>query len=157
MSVTLASSPSSEDRGGVATARVLARGQRGAALVEFTLVLPLLLLILLGILDFGKAINYWMDENQLAGVAARYAAVNQTPGGGGSLCDQVVAQADTEQLRTGASVSVTPGGSDIGDPIEARVEYPYTWLPLLGIGDVTLTGTATMRIENTEPDGPPSC
>jgi Flp pilus assembly protein TadG len=47
------------------------RNEAGAALVEFVLVLPLLLVLLLGMLDLGKAFNYWIDETHLAHEGAR--------------------------------------------------------------------------------------
>src|SRR6266550_4310535 len=59
--------------------RRFAADDRGVALVEFALVLPLILLLLLGMIDFGKAFNYWNDETHLANEAARFAAVNNSP------------------------------------------------------------------------------
>ena len=53
--------------------------ERGVALIEFALVLPLLLVLLLGMIDAGKAFNYWNDETHLANEAARYAVVNSSP------------------------------------------------------------------------------
>jgi Flp pilus assembly protein TadG len=60
------------------TMRFLAR-EDGQAVVELALVLPILLVVLLGIFDFGRAVNYWNDENHLAEVGARYAAVGVLP------------------------------------------------------------------------------
>ena len=65
---------------------------RGAALAELALVLPLLLLLLLGMLDFGKAFNEWMSSTHLANEGARLAAVNYCPnpgsdGSGNITCD----------------------------------------------------------------------
>jgi Flp pilus assembly protein TadG len=65
---------------------------RGAALAELALVLPLLLLLLLGMLDFGKAFNQWMNSTHLANEGARLAAVNYCPspssdGSGNLTCD----------------------------------------------------------------------
>src|SRR5690242_3027793 len=57
----------------------LRRDQRGVAVVEFALVVGPLLLIVFGILDFGRALNYYNDVTQLAGQGARFAAVNQEP------------------------------------------------------------------------------
>ena len=82
------------------------RGERGAALVEFTLVLPLLLLLLLGMLEFGRVFNYWIDETHLANVAARFAAVDRNPGPGGTLQESVQGQADTGELKNGGTASV---------------------------------------------------
>ena len=47
--------------------------------MEFALVLPLLLLLVFGMLDFGKAYNYWNDATHLTAEGARYAAVNRKP------------------------------------------------------------------------------
>jgi Flp pilus assembly protein TadG len=56
-------------------------GERGAAIVELAFVLPLLMVLLMGMLDFGKAFNEWIDETHLANEGARLAAVNYTVGG----------------------------------------------------------------------------
>ena len=40
--------------------------ERGAALVEFALVLPILAVMLFGMIEFGRAINYWIDATHLA-------------------------------------------------------------------------------------------
>jgi hypothetical protein len=137
-----------------------ARGENGAALVEFALVLPILLMLLLGMLEFGRAMNYWIDTTHLANVAARWAAVGKNPGDGATLCDSIREQADTDELRSGDTTSVPapvsvglsfPDGTDVGDPVRADVSVEYVWLPFLGdaieLVSTTLTGSATMRLE----------
>ena len=70
--------------------------QRGVAMVEFALVLPILLIVLFGIFDFGRAINYWIDATHLANETARYAAVGNKPTTcSGSLVSCMRAQADS--------------------------------------------------------------
>ena len=136
----------------------LALGERGAALAEFALVAPLALLLLFGIFDFGKAINYWIDETHLANEGARWAVVNRNPATSGTLQNYIKNQADTAQLRNGATVDICAWDADssgtigVGDPVQVRVSYTYNWLPFIshesGIGaSTTLTGTATMRLE----------
>ncbi len=49
-------------------------------MIELALVLPILLFLALGIVDFGRAMNYWNDVNQIAADGARFAAVNRNPG-----------------------------------------------------------------------------
>ena len=51
---------------------------RGAAAVEMALVLPLLLLILFGLVDFGRAFNYQMQLTQAAREAVRVKALGGT-------------------------------------------------------------------------------
>lgn len=158
-----------------------ARAEDGQALVEFALVVPLLLLLVLGIIDFGRAINYWNDENHVANMGARFAIVGSAPNFAGfppttncvqpsDLVSLVRYEAclDSPELypdsspgsngvQTPVSVCVTiPSTNAIGDPITVKVSTSYKWLPVpsvsfLGIGGnfatSTLTGTATMRLE----------
>src|SRR5919201_4870511 len=87
--------------------RRLRDDESGVALVEFALVLPLLLILLFGMLDFGRAFNYWIDATHLANEGARWAVVNKNPGTG-SLEQFIQEQADTDELRNGGS-SAGPG------------------------------------------------
>ena len=156
--------------------RVLARrcrDERGASLAEFALVLPVLLLLVLGMVDFGKAINYWIDETHLANEGARLAVVNNNPGAGLPtplrLQQYILSQADSGELHgdvqgtqrsthaatiaicfynkdTGASTS-TPA---IGDTVEVLLRYDYQWLrgfPFPGNPSTTIAGKSAMRLE----------
>ena len=136
--------------------------EAGAALVEFALVLPLLLVLLLGMLDFGKAFNYWIDQTHLANEGARWAAVDKNPGSG-TLQQYVRSQANTAELRDGGTASVTApiqicisfpnGTSDVGDPVRVTASATYNWLPFLGdrlgIAATAISASATMRLEAT--------
>src|ERR671935_3274307 len=98
-----------QGRRGHSLRRVLSRcrDDRGVALTEMALVLPLLLLLILGMVDFGKAINYWIDNTHLANEGARLAAVNKNPastlpctsGAGATLQDYILQQAETVEQR----------------------------------------------------------
>jgi hypothetical protein len=80
--------------------------------------------------------------------------VDKSPGPGG-LQEEILAEADTEQLREGATVCVNlPAGSSgkVGEPVEATVSYDFTWMPFIrnalgGVGTTNLTAKATMRLE----------
>jgi Flp pilus assembly protein TadG len=132
----------------------------GAALVEFALVLPILVLLLFSMLDFGKAFNYWIDETHLANEGARWAAVNKNPGGS-SLQQYIQSQATTPELRNGGTASVPnpaevcisfPNGTaNVGDPVRVSVSVNYNWLPFIGnqtgVAQASLTASSTMRLE----------
>ncbi|HYZ20453.1 MAG TPA: TadE/TadG family type IV pilus assembly protein [Gaiellaceae bacterium] len=136
------------------------RNEDGAALVEFALVLPILVLLLFAMVDFGKAFNYWIDETHLANEGARFAAVNKNPGGS-SLQAYIQGQATTPELRNGGTASVPnpaqvcisfpAGTSNVGDPVRVSVSVNYNWLPFIrsktGITQTTLTASSTMRLE----------
>ena len=143
------------------------RDDRGVALTEFALIAPLLMLLLFGMLDFGKAFNYWIDETHLANMGARWAVVNKNPGSGGgqTLQQYIVAQADTNELRNGGTTSIPTadkasayicfpdGTGGVGHAVEVRVTATYHWLGFVSqkIGFLTtpIAGKAQMRIEQT--------
>jgi hypothetical protein len=79
------------------------RSTRGQAVVEFAIVLPIILLIILGILDFGRAFNYQNDLTSMANQAVRYAEVNKCSAcsGGQLIPDYIEATADSPELRNG--------------------------------------------------------
>jgi len=144
-----------------------AASERGVALVEFALVAPLFMLMLIAMLDMGKAFNYWIDNTHLANQGARLAVVNFQPPGGISLQEYVRRTADTGELKSGGTPSVPgangsgvsicisyPGaGNAVGQPVRFVVTATYHWIPLVGgsIGRLTtkIRGTAEMRIEQT--------
>ena len=136
-------------------------GESGAAIVEFALILPFLVLMIVLILDFGRAFNIWISTTHLASEGARLAAVDNAPGG--DLQAYIRGKAGTRELREGGSrwvadpvqVCVNPAGDAVGDPVEVTVTATYHFLPIgsLGIdglddlGDMDIHGSATMRRE----------
>jgi TadE-like protein len=149
------------------------RSDSGAALVEFALVLPVLILMLFGMLEFGKVFNYWIDQTHLANEGARWAVVNNgnpgsCPDGStpASLQAYIKCQADTKELRDNVQVRVLTTGA-VGSPVTVCVRY-QTPVPIVhtisnaffggGIAStVPVTGSSTMRLEaattNFTPDG----
>jgi Flp pilus assembly protein TadG len=141
--------------------RRISRDESGAALVEFALVIPLLLVLLLGMLDFGKAFNYWNDTTHLSAEGARWAAVNINPGDGATLQDSIRGQADTPELRNGGTdaiddpvqvcIDFPDGTSNVGDPVKVTVTAHYNFLNYIGvktgITDADISGSSTMRLE----------
>lgn len=144
-----------------------ARRSDGTALVELALVMPLLLILLLGMIDFGKAFNAWIDETHLSNEAARLAAVNSSAGAAlpGKLQQYIQEQADTPELKSGRSndayapaqapirvcITFPKGTQNPGDPVKVTVSVTYNWLNYLtkrvGVAGTPITGTATMRLE----------
>lgn len=146
-----------------------AKKEDGAVLVEFALVVPLLLLLVLGMLQFGILLNAKITETQLTASAARYAAVNQNPGGDEPLVDYIKQRAGTQDLRTNAQVCLeyptgeTGTSGEPGDPVRVSMTYTYDLLPFLGdaltpdVSSITVTGDATMRLETFPDDIPAGC
>ena len=129
------------------------RSEGGQAAVEFALVVPLLCLIIIAMLHFGKVMNYWLDLNHVASEGARKAAVN-TFASDADYVTYVRGRLETGELRTGGTTSIPaastiniclPEGSDVGDPVTVQVAVGYS-LPFIGTS-VELRGTASMRLE----------
>jgi Flp pilus assembly protein TadG len=130
-------------------------------MVEFALVLPFLLLVVFGIFDFGRAINYWIDSTHLSNEAARLAAVGYHPSSG-NIASYVRAHADSGELTNGSGSVTTPiqicvtseaAGSitagNVGSSVKATTTFTYRWFPFLGIdaASTNMGATATMRLE----------
>jgi hypothetical protein len=117
--------------------------------------------LIFGLLDFGKAFNYWIDETHLANEGARWAVVNKNPNTSGTLQQYIRNQATTTELRDGGTSSVASplsvcitfpnGTSNVGDPVKVTVETTYNWLGLIAdrisVASSTIRGSATMRLE----------
>lgn len=140
------------------------RREDGTALVEFAVVLPLLVLILMGIIYLGRYINYTNDATQLASSAARWAAINANPGASSSISLQkyVAQQASPELAKGSSDVSAVqvylyyPSGSTggVGQPVRACVTSNMNFIPLLGISNTKIVETATMSVENSASSSP---
>jgi Flp pilus assembly protein TadG len=155
----------------MSTIRTFLRRNDGQALVEFTLVLPALMLVLFGMVELGRGFNYWNDATHISAEGARFAVVNRKPDPAGSatLQAQLLSQLDTADLRSGGSGALpTPaqvcvdfpnGTSNVGDPVRVTVRFTYHWMPLLDrvsklidrrrgfAAASTFTATAVMRLE----------
>jgi hypothetical protein len=147
--------------------RSLLSNERGQALPEFALVLPILMVIVFGIVDFGKAFNYWNSATHIAAEGARYAAVDGKPypGSPGTLQAQLLAQGDTEELRGEGNDEASVASAQVcvmfpatsgtgtnpdpkrGDPVEVEMTFEYSWIPMLGVDDTSIASTAVMRLE----------
>ena len=139
------------------TARQKLPGERGQAAVEFALVVPVICLLVLALIDFGKALNYWLDTSHLANEGARMAAVlGNSPEPGGNWKQWIQQQAETTELRNGTGSVTSPaqvcvsfpnGAPKIGDPVKVTVSAPYKWIPFVGGATINLRAEATMRLE----------
>lgn len=142
-------------------------------MVEFALVVPWLLLIVLGMADFGRALNYKNDLTQLANQSARYAAVNRDPSGDGSsfpscsdlktyLSDPANVGTKGMANRIESGVIEVSFGAQVGDPVTVKITVSFPYLGFIasdsspwGLGTLSsdLTGKATMRLEQPPPYG----
>jgi len=146
--------------------------ERGQALVEFALILPLFLMIVVGIIQFGVALNFWLDLQRVANQGARWAAVNcgqsaSNPGGDPclpqkapftlvqKLREDIISRGnDPEEVEVCWVSATGPGGTaKAGDPVKVRLKTEYVFLGITGfLNDseglsMDLNADATMRLE----------
>lgn len=142
-------------------------GEQGQALVELAFVIPLVVLFLFGIIDFGLALNQKNAETNVANVAVREAAVmsstsatvtcagtGYTTLGAWANCEATTAGEPVSNVCVGDVKNGTPSSTyNPGDPIEVESTSTFHWLKLLSgeSGGLTTTigANATMRYEGT--------
>lgn len=121
--------------------------ERGAVAVEFALVLPILLMLVLGIVEFGRAYHVQTTLSNAARDGVRSMALQNSVT---TARATVKASAPTLPL-TNAMISVTPSTckpTDTAPPGTATVtiRYPITLLSgYFPVKNLTLTGRGTMR------------
>ena len=109
--------------------KLLRKAQRGASVVEFALILPILFVILFGIIEFGWTFYQVLDTRHGAREAARLIAVDYEPTDGSTPDEQrddlieVICTRIEDPAVSRISVSlVTAGNRDAGDLAMVRVE-----------------------------------
>src|SRR5579862_8191029 len=129
--------------------------QRGQSAVEFALILPLLLLFIVGGLDFAHAFNIQNDETHLANEAVRYAAVGSCSGCSSVSPPTIKNYIESQAVSGSVTVSFcfpppANASSQAGDPVKATVTKTYNFLPFLsffGLSATTqISGSSTMRL-----------
>lgn len=78
------------------------RSTRGQALVEFAIVMPIIVVVVLGLLDLGRAVYAYNTLAQSARQAARTAMVNQ-----------VTADVKAQAVASGATLGLTNSDVDV--------------------------------------------
>jgi len=128
--------------------KTILKDRKGQSLVEFALVVPLLLLLVFGIAEYGRA---WMTRNIMTGAAREAVRIAVVPSGGigaaTARANQVLASAGI----TSATVSLSDDGISFGT-ITATVSYNFPvvvvgFIPGLNSSTIPLTSTTTMRKE----------
>jgi Flp pilus assembly protein TadG len=138
------------------------RNERGAAIIETALTLPIILLVCVGIFEFGRAYQTWQVMTNAAREGARVAVLPNPTGSpdarvraylelGGLAYDSSVGVA-----VTASTVSLGAGGNASASTV--TITYPFSFMVLQPVArlvvngtmtgaPITLTAAATMRNE----------
>jgi Flp pilus assembly protein TadG len=132
--------------------RIKFGSQKGAAMVEFAIVLPLLLLIVFGIIEFGIIFYDQQVITNASREGARYGIVSQTPRVTQAQIRQRVKDYCFNNLITFGSTNRTPVDADIDttakiapgfpiDDLRVTVRWNYQFLVIQAIGSAFFGGS----------------
>jgi len=152
--------------------RPAGRADRGQSLAELAILLPIILILVFGIIDFGMGLRAYITVSQATREGARYAAVGNPAGaftsGGAGDCNgstgttavgKVCSTMKGLNLDNITDVSVTyPDGNHPGESVRVSVTYHYNYitpiqrlLNFFAAGDVgpsiPVTSPVDMRLE----------
>lgn len=115
--------------------------------MEFALVVPLLLIFVMGIIEFGFMFNAYLTISNASREAARLGALGETDTAIELRVDTVASRLDETRI----TVTVTPSSRDRGDMVRVLVDYDYELVtPVIGnllSPFVNLSAETVMRVE----------
>jgi Flp pilus assembly protein TadG len=134
--------------------RLYRRNRRAAAAVEFAVVAPVFLLLVFGMIEYGRMVMVYQVLTNASREGARVAVLD------GATTASVTAQVNsylTSGSVSGATVTVAPNpptNAQYGDPVTVTVSVPFSqvsWLPSpMYLGTTTLTSATVMRRETMD-------
>lgn len=144
------------------------RRERGQSLVEFALILPVMVILVLGIVDFGMGLRSYIALSNSAREGARFAAVGSPAGSFPSNCNgsnnttvigRTCVAMSGLHLPYVQTVSVTyPDGQAVGKSVVVTTSYNYHYItPIADFANffsagsfpdtLNLQASTTMRLE----------
>ena len=139
------------------------RREDGAALVETAFVLPIMLLVCVGILEFGRAYQTWQVVTNASREGARVAILPEYPDtsvqtrvrtylkNGGLPASIVDDTTKTKVLITATTIPVDAAGTVTASAARIVVEYPFEFMVLQPVAQLVVNGSTagapfTMRM-----------
>ena len=125
------------------------RGERGTALMETALTLPLLLLVSVGIFEFGRAYQTWQVLTNAAREGARVAVLpNVAPGAPQAralayLQSGQLSNAAAATITVNAAVPISLGAAGIAKGSRVTVSYPFQFIVLQPVARLIVAGSMT--------------
>jgi Flp pilus assembly protein TadG len=144
-------SPVSRAACGRSPSRRARRNRRGTAVVEFAVVAPLFILLVFGMIEFGRMIMVQQIMTNASREGTRRAIIE---GSTQTEVENLVTNYLDNASVPGATVTVTP--SDLsnvgfGDPVSVSVSIPFntvSWIPSpMYLEDATLQASTVMQAE----------
>lgn len=127
--------------------RGLRHKEKGQSMVELALLMPILCLLLIGIIEFGRIFNAYLIITSASREGARIAAVGSSNTAVVQCVEEVGASLKQDEL----TCLITPTIRTRGEKVAVKVNYQVDLIAPL-ISDIVsnplpLTSTTTMRVE----------
>lgn len=133
------------------------KSERGAALLEAAITIPLLLLVSVGIFEFGRAFQTWQIITNAAREGARLAVLpDPTPGVVETRVREYMeagqlGEAQTASIDVNRSASFTVNGAGVSAS-QVTIDYPFAFVVLQPVARLITPGTSvggplTMRAQ----------
>ena len=123
------------------------RGERGATAVEFAFIMPLLIVLVLGIAEFGRAFQVSGQLSAAAREGVRVMALQNDPAAARNAVRNAAPALDP--AVTNAQITITPASCPVtgtaNTTVRLTVTYPMPFLTDFFGSGVDLTGTGVMR------------
>lgn len=119
--------------------------ERGAAAVEFALILPVLLLLVFGIVEFGRVYNIQTSMTAAAREGARAMAIDNDSVAATAAAVSAAAPYSLSTTQVSVSPASCPSSNTTDALVKVTVTYPVTLLTGWFGTSITLHGTGVMR------------
>jgi Flp pilus assembly protein TadG len=123
------------------------RSERGATAVEFAMIVPLLIALVIGIAEFGRAFQVQGTLSAAAREGVRLMALQNDPAAARAAVRN--ASASLDPAVTDAQIAITPASCPTLDAgttsVRLTISYPMPYLTGFFGSTVALTGTGVMR------------
>ena len=125
------------------------RNNKGQALVEFAIVLPILLLLVMGIFQFGMMLNSYLTIENASREGARAGII----GSSDAEIQELIIATSPVLNPLDLTVSITPDeiNRKAGDTLTVKLTYNYKLtVPIISSlfnNEVVLDGQTSMRVE----------
>ena len=124
------------------------RDERGVTAVEFGLIVPILLILVLGIIEFGHAFQVQGTLSSAAREGARAMALRNDPAQARDAVQEAAAALNPGV--TDAQISISPAACPTGTSdsnVTLTIDYPMPFLTGFFGASVDLTGRGVMRCQ----------
>ncbi|WP_134683978.1 TadE/TadG family type IV pilus assembly protein [Brevibacillus migulae] len=102
------------------------RDERGSAMVEMALVLPMLLILLCGMVELGRIFHSYIVIQQAARDAVRYVSIGESDAKVSSVILQSIPSLDAKRVTY--SIQPKDGYRKTGDAVSVEITYAHAML-----------------------------